>query len=170
MPDEQSRMTRAILLAGLLGGLLGGVASFAASRVITPAPTARSETAPAAASEARPIAEGFMERVVAGKEDELAEAARRGVWLVTDQEYATFRGQFTADRARFAREFGPPAGQFEFVRESILSESLVHVVYLEKFQRDGVLWYFVLYRTADGWKLVGVSWKDKLGVVAGTLD
>jgi hypothetical protein len=172
MPDAQGRMTGPIIVAGLLGGLLGGVASFAASRMIAPAPAAKSES-PAqtpVATDARQITDAFMSAVRDGATDQLAGAVKSNVWLISDQEYANFLNQFTGDRVRYAKVYGEPSRQFELVREVALSPSLVRLIYLEKYTRDGILWYFVVYHSQDGWRLVGVTWKEKLAASVSGLD
>ena len=171
MADAPSA-TKPIFLAGLLGGLLGGVFAFAAIRTVTPVPPAKPEatTSSESVDDARAVTEVFMTSVRDGKIDNLAAAVKNGAWLITDQEYAEFLGQFNGDRARFAKQYGGPAGQFELVREVKLSPSLVRFIYLEKYQRDGLLWFFVVYHTMDGWRLVGVTWKEKLAVSVPGLD
>lgn len=172
MSDQRSGTTRPILIAGLLGGLLGGLVSFIAMRTITPAPPAKPEAAPPthADEETRQVAESFLGHVRDGKPDQLAADVKNGVWLITEQEYASFLGQFTADRARFTKDYGEPTGQYELVRDVRLSPSLVRLIYLEKYQRDGVLWFLTLYHTMDGWRLVGVTWKEKLAASLNGLD
>lgn len=172
MADSRSGPTRPILIAGVLGGLLGGGASFIASRTITPVPTVKEEppTPPQSVQEARQVAEAFLMSVRDGNRDQLAADVKNGVWLITEQEYESFLRQFTADRDRFVKQYGQPIRHFELVRESILCPSVVRLTYLEKYERDGVLWFFVVYHTMDGWRLVGVSWKDKLAVAATGLN
>ena len=172
MPDSPARLTGPVVVAGLLGGLLGGVASFAASRMIAPAPATKSDSTTEApiASEARQITDAFMAAVRDGATDQLAGAVKSGVWLVSDKEYASFLGQFTPDRARYAKQYGEPSRQFELVREVTLSPSLVRLIYLEKYPRDGILWFFVVYHSEDGWRLVGVTWKEKLVSSVSGLD
>jgi hypothetical protein len=172
MPEQRSVPTRSILIAGLLGGLLGGLVSFIAIRTITPASPAKPETpAPMhSGEEARQVAESFLGHVRDGKPDQLAVDVKNGVWLISEQEYASFLGQFAADRMRFTKDYGEPTGQFELVRDVRLSPSLVRLIYLEKYQRDGVLWFLVLYHTMDGWRLIGVTWKEKLAASLSGLD
>ena len=167
MAESPTRMTRSIWAAGLLGGLLGGVVSFAASRIIVPAPSVVTSNA---AAEARPVVDSFVARLQAEKAEGLESEASRGRWLVSDQEMASFRGQFNADRARFAQQYGERTGEFELVREEVLSPSIVRFIFLERYQRDGVLWIFVVYRTMGEWRVVGLSWKEKLAVAVDVLN
>jgi len=167
MAESPTGMTRSIWAAGLLGGLLGGVVSFAASRIIVPAPAVTPSTA---AAESRPVVESFIGKLQSEKADGLEAEATSGRWLVTEQELASFRGQFNADRTRFVQQYGPRTGEFELVREEVLGPSIVRVVYLERYQRDGILWIFVVYRTIGEWRVVGVSWKEKLAVAVDALN
>jgi hypothetical protein len=164
MAESSTFPRRTILAAGLLGGVLGGVCSFAANRMIVPVTPRKDESAARSASEARPVVESFIGRLHSEAAEELSAEVKQGRWLITDQEYASFRGQFVGDRARFAKLYGERSGEFEFVREEALSSSLVRFAVLEKYQHDGVLWFFVVYRTMGDWRIVGVSWKDKLAV------
>lgn len=165
-------MSGPIIIAGLLGGLLGGVASFAASRMVVPAPATKSESQKQTplSSDARQVTDAFMTAVRDGATDQLAGAVKSGIWLISDQEYQSFLGQFTPDRKRYAKEYGEPSRQFELVREVALSPSLVRLIYLEKYPRDGILWFFVVYRSQDSWRLVGVTWKEKLAASVSGLD
>lgn len=154
-------MTRSILIAGLLGGLLGGVAAFTASRLIKPVEPAKPEPVH---SVAREVADAYIAKLRAGKNDEFVTDVQTGMTLITEQEYAAFKLEFTGSRNRFVNMFGPRTGEYEFVREVALSPSLARVIYLEKYERGGVLWFFVLYQSKDGWRLTGVSWNEKLAL------
>ena len=167
MAETPTGMTRSIWAAGILGGLLGGVVSLAASRIIVPAPVVTPSTAGA---EARPVVESFIGKLQTEKADGLEAEVTSGRWLVTEQELASFRGQFNADRDRFVQQYGPRSGEFEPVREEVLGPSIVRLVYLERYQRDGILWIFVVYRTMGEWRVVGVSWKEKLAVAVDALN
>jgi len=163
MAETATSTRRTVLAAGLLGGVLGGVISFAASRMIVPVPHGKDEAKARSAAEARPVVESFIGKLrdeAAGLGTEI----EQGRWLITPQEYASFRGQFVGDRGRFAMQYGERTGEFELVREEAVSPSLVRFVFLEKYQRDGVLWFFVVFRTMGDWRIVGVSWKDRLAV------
>jgi hypothetical protein len=164
MADSPTNARRTILAAGLLGGVLGGVCSFAANRMIVPAPAGKDESAAKSAADARPVVESFIGKLHSEAAEDLGAEMKQGRWLITEQEYASFRGQFVGDRARFAKLYGERTGEFELVREEALSPSLVRFVFLEKYQHDGVLWFFVVFRTMGDWRIVGVSWKDRLAV------
>jgi hypothetical protein len=161
-------MTRSILAAGMLGGVLGGAAGVAASRMIVPAAPEKTDS-PVAASEARAVVESFVSKLGDDSGEALVGEKASGRWLISDQEYASFQGQFKVDRARFRKQYGE-RGEMEFVREQSLSPSLVRLVYLERYQHDGILWIFVVYRTMGEWRLVGVSWKEKLAVAVDALN
>ena len=160
-------MTRPILIAGLLGGLLGGVVSFTASRLISPAPAKQETTPPPPPqpTEAREVADAFVAKLKAGKIDEFIQDVRLGITFMGDDEYAKFRTDLTESRRVVPQILGRASGEFELVKETPLTPSLVRVVYLEKFERGGVAWYFTLYHGKDGWRVDDVSWNRKLGLV-----
>lgn len=161
MDEIRSRLMRAVVIAGLAGGLLGGLASFAASRLIKPvvAVPQAAET-----SEAREVAGIFIQKLEEGKFEEFTRDVGSAAGA-TEEKFQAFKSRFYQERVLYEKLHGPSTRQFEFVRESVASPSLVRVVYLEKYQTGGVLWFFVLYRTRDGWKIASVDWNDNISVV-----
>lgn len=150
-------MTRTILLAGLLGGLLGGAASFAAGRFIKPAEPARSNSE-IATSEAREVADAFVAKLKAAKFEEFCNDAKANATFNSDEkEMAAFQDKLIKSRSAYVAYLGPSMGEFELLRTSALSPSLFRFVYLEKFEKGGVWWSFVLYRGKDSWKLVAAD-------------
>lgn len=161
-------MTRSILLAGLLGGLLGGAASFAAGRWLKPPEPPKSESATGsggpASPEARQVAEAFVAKLRAGKFDEFALDAKVASAAVTDQTFAAFKARLDQERLVYGKLYGRSTGEFELLRETVLSPHLVRFAYLEKFENGGVIWFFILYRGSETWRLSYVDWSDKLAL------
>lgn len=61
-------------------------------------------------------------------------------------------------RDEFAKHQGRPIGDVELVRTETIGKSFLRLTYLDKFERHAMLWQFVFYRNADGWKLQGLTW------------
>ena len=164
MQENQSRMTKPILYAGLLGGLLGGVASFAASRVITPVAPAKQDQnlPPVPAIEARGVAESLIAKLRTGQYADFVEAVKQVMIFVNEKEFEMFRQRFEESRALYHGVYGQPTGDFELIGESSLRPELVRFVYLEKFQRGAVAWFFVLHHDQEKWRLNGIVWNKDL--------
>jgi hypothetical protein len=164
-------MTRAILIAGLLGGLLGGAVSFVATRYIKPAETPRHEAGQQpgpATTEAREIADGFVKKLRSGKFDEFANDVKVGS-ETTDEDLAKIKARLTEFRTVAINTFGASTGEFEVLKETALSPSLCRLVYLEKLERGGVWWVFVLYRGKETWRLAWVDFGANLHTLFGNL-
>ncbi len=161
-PPSTPRLGKPILFAGLLGGLLGGVLSFAASRWLVPTVAAKPDAAGSSPTltEARGVAEAFIGKLQAAKLDEFLQDVKQATPTFTEQEFAAFRKQFEDTRLNYLARNGPPLHEFELIRETALSPSLVRYVYLEKYTRGGVIWNFVLYHGKDQWRLDWVSHTD----------
>jgi hypothetical protein len=157
MQDNQSRMTNSILIAGLLGGLLGGVVSFALNRTIKPAPPQPATGTNGPASGAREAADAYVAKLKAAKFEEFIADARQGATFTTEEGFAAFKTKLINSRTVYTNLFGSSSGEFELLRETALSPSLIRLVYLEKFERGCVWWMFVLYHGRDSWKL---AWVD----------
>jgi hypothetical protein len=57
--------------------------------------------------------------------------------------------------------FGKPLGEVEFVREEFVGNSLLRLIYLEKFERNAIVWRLTYYRPNGQWFLHTLSWDDK---------
>jgi len=158
-------MTKPILVAGLLGGLLGGVFSYTASRWVKPVDAPKTiGTVHIDSTEAHKVAEAFVAKLKAGNFDEFALDAREASAAVTDETFTGFKAKLAKDRQLYNGLYGASSGEFELLRETALSPSVVRFAYLEKFDRGGVIWFFILYRGKDTWKLSFVDWSDKLAL------
>ncbi len=155
-------MTKSIIIAGLLGGLLGGVASFAANRFIKPVEVAKPHSEPSS-SAAREVADAFVSKLKAAKFEEFIIDAKRGMAFNDEKETAAFKARLNESRILYTHQLGPSLGEFELLRETALSPSLVRFVYLEKFERGGVWWVFVMYHGKDSWQL---SWANHGAILA----
>ena len=155
-------MTRSVMIAGILGGLLGGAASFAANRFIKPVEPVKSDV-DLTTGEARDVADAFVARLKSAQFEEFARDAKANATFTPDPEYAAFKKKLLDSRILYTKQLGPSSGDFELLRATTLSPSLVRFVYLEKFEKGGVWWMFVLYHGKDSWKLV---WADHGGNLA----
>ena len=44
------------------------------------------------------------------------------------------------------------------MRTETIGKSFLRLTYLDKFERHAMLWQFVIYRSAEGWNLQGLTW------------
>lgn len=157
---------RNVFVAGVLGGLLGAGGAFSAGRLV-PVKAAEPVVNPTTATPdplPRQVAESLLARLKVGKGEEFTKSAKASMHLISDQEFAVFQKNFTASRETYARGYGPSLGEFELVREHAASPSLVRLVYLERFEKHGLLWIFVMYRGKDGWAIAHVNWVPELNL------
>lgn len=149
-PATGATFSKPVLVAGLLGGLLGAVFSFALARAL-PAPV--KPPPPAPPSEARQYVEQVLGLLKAGKHDDFMAQLRPAFAESTDEQFAEVRKQMYEARERDAKMFGG-AGEFEYCRESVLSPTLVRVIFLEKYPRGCMVWSMIVYQAPDRWLFV----------------
>jgi hypothetical protein len=104
------------------------------------------------AAEARKSIDAVMTNVSAGNYD-AAWKQLRVVSTFPDAEFDAFVAKFGTQSASIAQRYGPALGT-EFVREEKAGNSLVRLSYLSRYERSGLRWYFVLYRSKSGWALI----------------
>ncbi len=59
-------------------------------------------------------------------------------------------GQVSLQIPAMAQRFGKPMGH-EFISEMKAGESLVRLLYVQKFEKHGLRWRFLLYKGGSGW-------------------
>jgi hypothetical protein len=157
------RLTVPILIAGVLGGLLGAVLSFAANRFIKPAPLP--PPAPTAkeiaTEEARHVVEEFLAILKTEKKDEFMAQIKNGSTYVPDAVFNEFKQKFDNSRTEI-RLMGSPLYEFALLRETALCPDLIQFLYLEKFERGGVIWRFIMYRAKDSWRIAQLLWNPEV--------
>jgi hypothetical protein len=152
-PTPAGTFSKPVLVAGVLGGLVGAVLSFALGRWM-PAPPAVPPPAPP--SEARQFAEAVFDLLKAGKHDAFMDQLRPAFAEATDEQFAEVRKRMYETREGNAKRYGG-GGEFEYCRESALGSALVNVTFLERHPRGCVVWSLVVYRAADGWKVLACN-------------
>lgn len=151
---------RGVLIASLLSGVLGGGGAFVAGRYAGPRPAEQPVPDPGA----KALAAELIDKLKAGDIEKFATAVYANTYVMPDPEVVALRANLAKAREQHAKSHGKPTGEFELIREQTVSPSVVRVVYLEKFERGGVAWYFVLYHGPEGWKLADVKWDPTLAV------
>jgi len=152
-------MTKPILLAGLLGGLLGGLLSVAGNRFIAPA---KSDPAQHPSPEARAVTELYLAKLKAGKTEEFMKDVKVGMVTLTEADFNDMTKRLKDTLTLYTGIFGPPTGEFELIRESAPSPSLVKLIYLQKYDRGAVGWTFYLCRGKETWHLVEFYYSEKV--------
>ena len=145
-------MTKPVLLAGLLGGVLGAVFAFALARTFPATPKLSPPPPP---SEGRQFADDLIAKLKAGKSDEFTAKVRNGFPELNDEDFnQAVRQPLLTMRENFGKAYGQPS-EFEFVRETAISPSVVRFAYLEKFPHGCVVWVIACYDGPQGWQVLG---------------
>ncbi|MCS7022230.1 MAG: hypothetical protein NZU63_10435 [Gemmataceae bacterium] len=159
------------LVAGVAGGVCGAVMALLVNRwlppstsAVGPAPSA-APAEPAVDSEARQLVERCLSHIKNNRLEELTQEARASRAVVTDEDLQKFLTRLRNDRELALRNFGKPLGEYELLRATVASASLVQFVYLERFERGAIWWMFVLYRTPERWQLAWLDWGGQLAVL-----
>lgn len=149
---------RNVIIAGLVAGLLGGGVVLGVGRLMPAKPAGSSP----AADEAKAIPESLIGKLKGNDLEGFAAAARGNMYTIPDPEFAAFKAALIEFRQRTAAAYGKPTGVCELIREQSAGPDVARVIYLEKFEKGGVAWYFQMYKGADGWKLASVNWDHTL--------
>ncbi len=160
---------------GLFGGVCGAALVVIVTRLVTPAPPAvappsdNSAATPPVDDQALQLVQRCLSHIKNHRFEEFAQEAQRSHAAVGPDELKKFISRIRTDREVAMNNFGPSLGEFELLRVSTPSPSLVRFVYLERFARGGMWWVFILYRAEDRWQIAWVDWGGNLAVLFGGL-
>lgn len=110
--------------------------------------------------DARVFADQVMARVATGQLD-AAIAEMKRYTIVPEAEIDATLGQFKLQLPAIAQRFGSVIGS-EFVREDKVGDSLIRIVYLQRFDRHAMKWLFYFYRGSNGWILNTFRFDDNI--------
>jgi hypothetical protein len=156
------------LVAGAVGGLCGALLALVVNRWLPPVPPP-STAVPAEEAPIDELARRFVERCLShiknNRLEEFAQEAKQSQSVVTEEDLKKFLARLRSDRQLSVQSFGQPLGEYELLRVTAPSPSVVRFVYLERFERGGVWWVFVLYRTPERWQMAWVDWGGNLAML-----
>ena len=151
---------RTMFLVGVLGAVLGGGGTILSGRFMTAKAAEHSAIEPAA----RGLAADLIEKLKSPDPDKFPAAVYGNTFLISNEELLILKTSLVKAREQHAKSHGKTTGEYELVREQSAGPAVVRFVYVEKFERGGVAWYFLLYRGSEGWKIADVKWDPTLNV------
>lgn len=81
--------------------------------------------------------------------------------IVPAAEMDAMIGQAKLQIPAISQRFGNPVG-IEFIGESKVGKSLVRLAYLQKYEKHGLRWVFLIYHGSDGWVINTFVFDDKI--------
>lgn len=105
------------------------------------------------------LGDRFIQAIVAGD-------ARDGIALLlphtvaTKAQFGTLATQLEQHRPVWEERHGASVGH-ELIRNDTISDTLIRTVFLQRYERYGIVWQLVWYRGQAGWYLVNVRYADE---------
>ena len=100
----------------------------------------------------------FMLDLVQGDYNE-AFAGLRPFFPISNERFQRMEDEARKQHAAAELQFGKPLGHI-LVREELVKDTVLKLVYLEKFEWDALVWEFTFYKPGDGWILNGLKFDD----------
>lgn len=113
--------------------------------------------------EARQLADRIMSKVGSGDVDS-GLTLMKPYLIVPEVELEAQRNQAKLQWPLLSQRFGACIGQ-EFIREDRVGESLLRLVYIQKFERHAMRWVFIFYRNNEGWVLNTFKFDDAIQTI-----
>ena len=113
------------------------------------------------------LAESFME--ILGSEEGGVQAAFDEIapcWPIGGQEVGTMVMQTIQTRPLLEERYGERLGHLLISQEKV-ADTVLRLVYLERFEYSALRWSFYFYRTSDGWIVNTMHWDDQIMLLFG---
>jgi hypothetical protein len=72
--------------------------------------------------------------------------------IVADSEFDMMLEDYRIQAPAIERRYGKTIG-YEFISEEVVGESLMEIMYLQKYEKHVALWHFCFYKPNDKWLL-----------------
>jgi len=108
----------------------------------------------------RPFADSVMESLV--KDGfQSAYLKLKPYTMIPETEFDASLLQSTAQRDQYGARYGKTIG-YEFISSQKAGESLIKLQYIEKREKNPLVWLFFFYKADAGWTLNSFIWHDKV--------
>jgi hypothetical protein len=108
----------------------------------------------------KPFTDKVMDLVVKGDLKKAFETMKPYV-VVSEADMQTAEQKSETQREQFTERYGAPIG-YEFIAQKATGESLIRIVYIEKLEKQALVWAFYFYKAKSGWMLNSVIWDDQM--------
>jgi hypothetical protein len=82
-------------------------------------------------------------------------------WFFSEDELETVVAQTAQQRNLLANRLGKSIG-FTLVRREVVADTLLRLVYVERFENTGLRWMFTFNKVKDVWKFNGFTWDEEI--------
>jgi hypothetical protein len=111
----------------------------------------------------KPFTDKVMEMVIKG-EIKKAFAAIKPYITTSDAELQAAAQNSETQRVQLAERYGAPIG-YEFIGQKKVGDSLVRFIYLEKLEKQALIWAFYFYKSKTGWVINSFVWDDQVTLI-----
>src|SRR5215470_457464 len=109
---------------------------------------------------AKELAEKVLSRAAVGDMDGIVTVVKP-YWPFPEDELEALVSQTAQQRNMLATRLGKSLG-FALVRRETASETLLRLIYVEKFENTGLRWMFTFYKVRDVWKFNSFTWDEEI--------
>ncbi len=106
------------------------------------------------------LAEKVVQKTSTGDVRDGLELARPYLEIPSSQ-FDVLLGQVEMQAPVQATRYGKSIG-YELLRKDTVGDSLIRIVYIQKFERHAVAWIFYFYKPKNDWLLAELSYSDAI--------
>jgi hypothetical protein len=111
----------------------------------------------------KPFTDKIMEMVVKGEIKKAFNTIKPYI-TTSDAELQAAAQNSETQRIQLAERYGSPVG-YEFIGQKKVGDSLVRFIYLEKLEKQGLIWAFYFYKSKTGWVINSFVWDDQMTLI-----
>lgn len=104
--------------------------------------------------------EEFMELVGVDEVDEAFQILKP-YWLFPENEWTQLQIETSQKMTMIEPRYGQTLG-YDFVREEIVKDTVLRLIYIQKRERHLIRWRFIFYKPNNMWILNACEWDDEL--------
>jgi hypothetical protein len=111
----------------------------------------------------RPFTDKIMEMVIKGELKKAFNTIKPYI-VTSEAELQAAAQNSETQRIQLGERYGAPIG-YEFIGQKKVGDSLVRIIYLEKLEKQALIWAFYFYKSKNGWVINGVVWDEQMTLI-----
>jgi hypothetical protein len=111
----------------------------------------------------RPFTDKIMEMILKGELKKAFNTIKPYI-VTSEAELQAAAQNSETQRVQLAEKYGAPIG-YEFIGQKKVGESLIRIIYIEKLEKQALIWAFYFYKSKNGWVINSFVWDDQMSLI-----
>ena len=111
----------------------------------------------------KPFTDKIMEMILKGELKKAFNTIKPYI-TTSEAELQAATQNSETQRVQLSERYGTAIG-YEFIGQKKVGESLIRIIYIEKLEKQAIIWAFYFYKSKIGWVINSFVWDDQMSLI-----